>query len=65
MKIKKGTASHKSLMKTMTSKAMPIKIPKGMMRVACSKRMRMEATTAPTAVPIATTPTKLDACVVL
>ena len=34
-------------------------------RVAWSSFMRIEATTAPTAVPRATTPTRLEACVVL
>ena len=40
-------------------------MPSGITLVAWSSRMRMEATTAPTAVPIATTPTSDDACVVL
>ena len=40
-------------------------MPSGITLVAWSSRMRMDASTAPTAVPMATTPTREDACVVL
>ena len=40
-------------------------MPNGITLVAWSSRMRMEASTAPTAVPIATTPTSAEACEVL
>ena len=63
--IRKGTASHKLSMKFMATTKIPIAIPKGIKRVAWSRRIFIDATTAPTAVPMATTPTKLDACVVL
>jgi hypothetical protein len=46
-----------------TSRPMPM--PSGITRVAWSSRMRRDATTAPTAVPSATTPTSAEACVVL
>ncbi len=39
-------------------------MPSGMTRVAWSSRMRIEAATAPIAVPMATTPTRLEAWVV-
>jgi hypothetical protein len=42
----------------------PIAMPSGITVVAWSSRMRSEATTAPTAVPSATTPTRADASVV-
>ena len=40
-------------------------MPSGITLVAMSSRMRIDATTAPTAVPIATTPVSDEACVVL
>ncbi|VZR47548.1 Uncharacterised protein [Escherichia coli] len=40
-------------------------MPSGMTLVAMSSRMRMDATTAPTAVPMATTPVSAEAWVVL
>ena len=42
----------------------PIATPSGITRVACSSRIAHDATTAPIAVPIATTPTSDEACVV-
>ncbi len=63
--MRKGTASHRLSMKFIDTTKQPIAMPKGMRRVAWSSRIFIEATTAPTAVPMATTPTKLDACVVV
>ena len=40
-------------------------MPIGITLVAMSSRMRIDATTAPTAVPMATTPLSDEACVVL
>ncbi len=47
----------------MTSK--PMAMPSGMTEVARSSRINTDATTAPTPVPMATTPTSVAACVVL
>jgi hypothetical protein len=52
-------------MKFMKTTSRPMAMPSGMTAVARSSRMRIEATTAPTAVPMATTPTSAEACVVL
>ena len=62
---RKGAATHTLLMKFMHSTNRPMAMPRGITRVACTNRMRKEATTAPTAVPMATTPTSEDAWVVL
>ena len=51
-------------MKFIAITSSPIAMPIGITLVAWSRRMRIEATTAPTAVPIATTPTSAEACVV-
>ena len=40
-------------------------MPSGMTLVAWSSRIRIDASTAPTAVPMATTPTSEEACVVV
>jgi hypothetical protein len=40
-------------------------MPSGITLVAMSSRMRIDATMAPTAVPMATTPVSAEACVVL
>ncbi|MNU06876.1 hypothetical protein D3C72_2522240 [compost metagenome] len=53
------------LMNTMRISNSPMPMPSGITLVAMSRRMRMDATTAPTAVPMATTPTRADAWVVL
>ena len=44
------------LMYTIKSSSSPMAMPSGMTRVALSSRMRIDASTAPAAVPIATTP---------
>ena len=62
--IRNGTATHRFVMKFMPSTSSPMAMPSGMTRVAWSSRMRSEATTAPAAVPMATTPTSAEACVV-
>ena len=64
-KIRKGAANQTLSMKFIKITNRPMPMPSGITRVAMSRRMRMDATTAPTAVPMATTPTKLDAWVVL
>ena len=58
-------ASQMLLMNTIRISSSPIAMPSGITRVAMSRRMRMDAATAPTAVPMATTPVRADACVVL
>ena len=62
---KKGAASHTLSIKLSKITSSPMPMPRGITKVACSKRMRMDATTAPTAVPMATTPTSEDAWVTL
>ena len=52
-------------MKFMPITSRPMAMPSGITLVAWSRRMRTDASTAPTAVPIATTPTREEACVVL
>ena len=64
-KMRKGTATHTLLMKFISTTSRPMAMPMGITRVATSRRMRIDATMAPTAVPMATTPTSADACVVL
>lgn len=63
--MRKGTATQRLSMKIMQTTSRPMSTPRGITRVALSRRMRMEASTAPTAVPIATTPTRAEAWVVL
>ena len=64
-KIRKGAATHTLSMKFIKITNNPMPMPIGMTRVAWSSRMRIDAITAPTAVPMATTPTSDEACVVL
>ena len=64
-KIKNGAATQTLEMKLSNITSTPMATPSGITRVATSRRMRMDATTAPTAVPTATTPTKDEACVTL
>ncbi|MCY1557099.1 hypothetical protein D9M68_939150 [compost metagenome] len=60
-----GAAIQTLSMKFMQITSTPMAMPRGITRVAWSSRMRSEATTAPTAVPSATTPTSEEAWVVL
>ena len=62
--MKKGAAQYTLVMKFSPTIKTPIAMPSGMTLVAWSRRMRTEATMAPAAVPIATTPTSDEACVV-
>ena len=62
-KIRKGAATHTLLIKFSKITSKPIATPNGKTKVACSKRIRIDATTAPIAVPTATTPTSAEACV--
>ena len=62
---KNGAATQTLDIKLSSITSTPMAMPSGITRVACSKRMRIDATTAPTAVPTATTPTKDEACVTL
>ena len=62
--MRNGAATQTLSMKFMPITKMPMPMPSGITRVAWCSFMRMEATTAPTAVPMATTPTKLEAWVV-
>ena len=64
-RIRNGAATQTLLMKFIRITSRPIAMPSGITLVAVSSRMRTEATTAPTAVPSATTPERLEACVVL
>ena len=52
-------------MKFITNTSKPMAMPKNIKRGASAKLVRIEATTAPTAVPMAMTPTKEDAWVVV
>ena len=58
-------ATHRLPMKFIRMIKSPIAIPSGMTLVAMSSRIRIDATTAPTAVPMATTPVSDEACAVL
>ena len=64
-KIRKGAATQTLSMKFIKITSKPMPMPKGIKLVAWSRRMRIDARTAPTAVPMATTPTNEEACVVL
>jgi hypothetical protein len=64
-RIRKGAATHTLSMKFSRITSSPMAMPSGITLVAMSRRMRSDATTAPTAVPMATTPTRAEACVVL
>ncbi|MOA45936.1 hypothetical protein D3C78_1683890 [compost metagenome] len=64
-RIRKGTAIQMVSMKFMQITSTPMAMPSGITRVAVSSFMYVEAATAPTAVPMATTPTSDEACVVL
>ena len=63
--IKNGAATQTLSMKFMPSTTTPMAMPRGMTLVAWCSFMRMDAITAPTAVPIATTPTSPEAWVVV
>ena len=63
--IRKGIASQSVSMKFMRITSRPMAMPSGITLVAPSSRMRTDANTAPAAVPMATTPTSAEACVVL
>ena len=58
-------ATHRLLMKFIRITSTPMPIPMGITRVAMSRRIFIDATTAPTAVPMATTPVSEEACAVL
>ena len=62
--IKKGMATQTLSMKIIRITSNPMPMPNGMTLVALSRRIFIEATTAPTAVPSATTPTSDEAWVV-
>ncbi len=62
---RKGAATQTLPMKFRPITSTPIPMPSGITPVAWSSRQRSEASTAPMAVPIATTPTSEEACVVV
>ena len=64
-KMKNGAATQTLSMKFITSISKPMAMPKNIKRGASANVVRMEATTAPTAVPMAITPTSEEACVVV
>ena len=61
---RKGAAAQTLVMTFSPRISRPIRMPSGITAVALSSRMRCDATIAPAAVPMATTPTSEEACVV-
>ena len=64
-RMRNGAATQTLSIKISAITAPPIAMPSGMTRGPSSSRMRSDATMAPTAMPMATTPCKADACVTL